>query len=49
MISGHATTADVCCDKSLVEGICVWVVDVIIDTGVEVEAGGLPELLHLDV
>ena len=49
MSSGHAATADICRDEPLVEGICVWVVDVVIDTGVVVEACGLPELLHVGV
>ena len=49
MNSGHATTADVCCDETLVVSICVWVEDVVIVNGVVVEAGWLSEILHIGV
>ena len=47
--SGHAARADVRGDESLIESVCVWVVNVVVDTGVVVEAGWLPELLHVGV
>jgi len=47
--SGHAAGAYIGRDESLIEGICVWVVDVVIDTCVVVEAGWLPEFLHVRV
>jgi hypothetical protein len=47
--SGHATLADVGRDESLVEGVCVWVVDIVIDTSVIVKASWLPEFLHVSI
>jgi hypothetical protein len=45
----HAAIAYVVCNELLVEGVCVWVVDVVVDTCVVVEASWLPELLHISV
>jgi hypothetical protein len=47
--SGHAAGAYIGRDESLIEGICVWVVDVVIDTCVIVEACRLPEFLDESV
>ena len=49
-VSGrHATSAHIRGNELFIEGICVWVVDVVVDTGLVIEAGWLPELLHVSV
>ena len=47
--SRHAASTNVRGNELLVEGVCVWVVDVVIDTCVIVEACRLPEFLDESV
>ncbi len=47
--SRHAALASVRGHELFIEGVCVRVVDVVVDTCLVVEAGGLPELLHVGV
>ena len=47
MCSRHATFTYIGGHQLFIESVCVWVVDVIVDTCLEVEARWLPELLHV--
>lgn len=41
--------ANVRSNQLFIECVCVWIVDVVVDTSLEIEASGLPELLHIVV
>ena len=47
--SGHAAGTNVGGDKSLVECVCVWVVNVVVNTCLVVETCWLPELLNISI
>ncbi len=42
-----ATLSDIGGNQALIEGIGVWVVNIVVNTCLIVEAGWLPELLHV--
>ena len=47
MSSGHTTLTHISGYEFFIESICVWVVDVVVDTSLVVVACWLPELLNI--
>lgn len=45
--SWHTSLTHIRSNQLFIEGVCVRVVNVVVDTGLVVEAGWLPELLHV--